>query len=153
MKIELANRKEFEEINELAKQVHKMHVEWRPDIFEDVEIVINKDFFEKLIADKQIYIAKLDNKIIGYLIVMIKEQNNPVMKLKKYLIIDTICVDKRYRGKGIGKELLEFAKGIAKEYNCTDLQLSVNPENTNAINVYENFGFEVKNISYSMKIN
>ena len=152
MKIELADIEELEEINELAKQVHKIHVKWRPDIYKDVEKVIDKSFFEKLITDKQIYVAKLDNKIVGYLMFMIKEQNNPVMNFKKYLIIDTICVNENYRKKGIGTELLEYAKEIAKKYDCTDLQLNVSPENVNAINLYEKFGFTVKGISYSMNI-
>ena len=152
LKIELANIEDLEEINTLARQVHKIHVKWRPDMYKDVKNVIEREFLEKLIADKQIYVAKLDNKIIGYLIFMIKEQNNPIMKFKKYLIIDTICVDKNYRKKGIGTRILEYANNIAKKYNCTDLQLNVNPENIDAIKLYEKFGFNVKGISYSIKV-
>ena len=74
LKIELANIEDLEEINTLARQVHKIHVKWRPDMYKDVKNVIEREFLEKLIADKQIYVAKLDNKIIGYLIFMIKEQ-------------------------------------------------------------------------------
>ena len=41
---------------------------------------------------------------------------------------------------------------LGKEKNCTDMHLTVNPNNRNAIKVYENFGMEVNNISYMMKL-
>ena len=34
---------EQHEINELAKQVHKLHVNWNPDLFLDVEEVISME--------------------------------------------------------------------------------------------------------------
>ena len=43
-------------------------------------------------------------------------------------------------------------KNIAKEKNCTDMYLTVNVENINAIKLYEKFGFKVKSIAYSMQI-
>ena len=70
----------------------------------------------------------------------------------KQLNIEAICVDKNYRGNGIGTLLLDYIKNVGKEQGCTDMYLTVNQENENAIKVYEKFGFEVKNIAYMMKI-
>lgn len=47
---------------------------------------------------------------------------------------------------------MEVVLEIAKTKGCTDLYLTVNKENENAIKVYEKFGFKVKNIAYMMKI-
>ena len=74
------------------------------------------------------------------------------MRYRKQLEIEAICVDQKYRGKGIGTELLKYVKKFGKENNCTDLYLTVNKENVNAIKVYEGFGFKVKSIAYSMQI-
>ena len=74
------------------------------------------------------------------------------MRYRKQLNIDAICVDEKYRGKGIGTKILESVKEIAKSKECTDLYLTVNQENENAIRAYEKFGFKVKNIAYMMKI-
>ena len=63
-----------------------------------------------------------------------------------------MCVDNKYRGQGIGSSLLEFIEKYAKEANCTDIYLTVNEENTNAIKTYEKFGMRVKNIAYSKQI-
>jgi ribosomal protein S18 acetylase RimI-like enzyme len=74
------------------------------------------------------------------------------MRYRKQLNIEAICVDENCRGNGIGTLLLEHIKNIGKEQGCTDMHLTVNQENENAIKVYEKFGFKVKNIAYIMKI-
>jgi len=150
--VEIPKMEDFKRINELALQVHEMHVTWNPDIFKSVEEVINKEYFENLITNEEIYIAKVDKEIVGYIIFNIKEKENPSMRYRKQLNIDAICVDEKYRGKGIGTKILENIKEIAKTRGCTDLYLTVNQENENAIKVYEKFGFKVKNIAYMMKI-
>ena len=61
-------------------------------------------------------------------------------------------VDEKCRGNGIGTALLEYAKKIGKENNCTDIYLTVNEENEGAIKLYESFGLKLKNIAYSMEI-
>lgn len=152
MVIEIPKSTDYIEINNLAKQVHKMHVKWRPDLFLDVDEVIKKSELEGKIQAKEILVAKVENIIVGYVTFTIKEKNNPSMRYRKQLHIEAICVDENSRGKGIGTELLKNVKNIAKENNCNDLYLTVNEENINAIKLYEKFGFKVKNISYSMKI-
>lgn len=140
------------EINELAKQVHKLHVNWNPDLFLDVDEVIPMDRLKNLLDSNSIYVAKIHNKIIGYIIIDIKEKNNGFIRYRKLLTIDTLCIDKDFRGQGIGTKMLEFAKKLGKEQNCTDLHLTVNPNNENAIKVYENFGMKIHNLSYMMKL-
>lgn len=140
------------EINNLAKQVHKLHVNCNSDIFLDVEQVIPIERLEKLLETESIYIARLENKIVGYIIIDIKEKDNGLMRYRKILSIDTLCIDEKFRRQGIGTKMLEFAKRLGKEKNCTDMHLTVNPNNKNAIKVYENFGMKVNNISYMMKL-
>ena len=140
------------EINNLAKQVHKLHVNWNSDMFLDVEQVIPIERLEKLLKTESIYIARLENKIVGYIIIDIKEKDNGFMRYRKILSIDTLCIDEKFKRQGIGTKMLEFAKRLGKQKNCTDMHLTVNPNNKNAIKVYENFGMKVNNISYMMKL-
>lgn len=150
--IEIPQIEDFKKVNELAKQVHELHVNWRPDLFLSVDEVISKECFEEMIRVKEIFVAKIQDEIIGYITFNIKEKNNPSMRYRKQLQIEAICVDEKSRGKGIGTELLKYAKKFGKENNCTDIYLTVNKENENAIKVYEEFGFKVKSIAYSMQI-
>lgn len=150
--IEVPKIKDFKKVNKLAKQVHELHVNWRPDLFLSVDEVINKEDFEKMVQDKEIFVARVEDEIVGYITINIKEKNNPSMRYRKQLQIEAICVDEKNREKGIGTELLKYARKFGKENNCTDLYLTVNKENENAIKVYEEFGFKVKSIAYSMQI-
>ena len=148
----LVKNKTDKKVNELAVQVHELHVKWDSDLFKSVEEAISKEYFESKIKDEGIFIAKEENEIVGYVIFNIAEKDYPSMRYRKQLSIEAICVDENCRGKGIGTALLEYVKKVAKEKGCTDLYLTVNKENDNAIKLYEKFGFRVKNIAYLMKI-
>lgn len=150
--IEPPQKEELKKVNKLAKQVHELHVNWRPDLFLSVEEVITKEEFEERIQAKEIFVAKMQDEIVGYITFNIKEKNNPAMRYRKQLQIEAICVDEEKRGEGVGTELLEKTKEFGKENGCTDMYLTVNQENQNAIKVYEKFGFKVKSIAYSMQI-
>ena len=150
--IEVPKMEDLKTVNKIAKQVQKLHVKWRPDLFLSVDEVITKKEFEEKIQNREIFVAKIDNKIVGYITVNIIEKNNSIIRYRKQLSIEAIAVDENNRGKGIGTSLLEHAKNEAKKNNCTDMYLTVNEENKGAIKLYEKFGFKVKNISYSMKI-
>ena len=152
MKIEVPKMTDYIEINNLAKQVHRIHVKWRPDLYLDIDEVIKKEDLKEKIQSNEIIVAKMQNNIVGYVTFNIQEKNNPIMRYRKQLQIEAICVDENNRCKGIGTELLKYLKNIAKENNCTDMYLTVNKENINAIKVYEKFGFKVKSIAYSMQI-
>lgn len=152
LKIMQPTIKDQSKINNLAKQVHKLHVNWNPDLFLDVEEVISEERLNKLLKTDSIYVAKINNEIVGYIIIDIKEKENEVIRYRKLLSIDTLCIDEDFRGQGIGTKMLEFAKNIAKEQNCTDMHLTVNPNNEKAIKVYEKFGMKVHNLSYMMKL-
>ncbi len=150
--IEIPQIGDYEQVNNLAKQVHELHVKWRPDLFLNVDEVISRDSFKEMIQEKEIFIAKNQSKIVGYITFNIQEKTNPSMRYRKQINIDAICVNEENRGEGIGTLLLEYMKKYGKENNCTDMYLTVNEENENAIKVYEKFGFKVKSIAYSMMI-
>ncbi len=150
--VEIPKIEDLEKVNKLAKQVHEIHVAWRPDLYLHVEDVLQKEYFENLIQNEEILVAKLENEIVGYVTISMQEKNHHGLKFKKYLKIDAICVDEKWREKGIGNALLNFVKDFGKKNGCTDLSLTVNQENEKAIKVYEDFGMKVKSIAYSMEI-
>ncbi len=55
--------------------------------------------------------------------------------------ISNLAVFEKYRGKGIGTELLKKAEELARESGHKKLSLLVEFYNANAKKVYENFGF------------
>lgn len=140
------------QINNLAKQVHKLHVNWNPDLFLDIDEVIPLERLQKLLDSNSIYVACFEDNIVGYIILDILIKDNGFMRYRKLLSIDTLCVDEKFRRKGIGTKLMDFAKNYANENNCTDLYLTVDPNNKEAINAYEKYGMKQHNISYMLKL-
>ena len=47
--IEIPSLEDLKKVNELAVQVHEMHVSWTPDLYRSVEEVISKEYFEILV--------------------------------------------------------------------------------------------------------
>lgn len=150
--IELPKMNDLKRVNELAVQVHEMHVQWNPDLFKSVKEVFNKENYKTRIENKELFVAKLKNEVVGFIMFNISEKENPIMKYRKQLSIEAICVDEKCRREGNGTALLEYVNKLGKENGCTHLYLTVNKENENAIKVYEKFGFNVKNIAYIMKL-
>lgn len=57
-----------------------------------------------------------------------------------------------YRGKGIGRNLLDEMKKYFKSQNCTDIRLLVLSGNTHAIEIYKKNGFLGHNLEMILKI-
>ena len=153
MKIEKAKMEQLEKINKIGVQCHDLHVHWREDIFRKTNNIITKERLKQLIDNEKILVSIENEEVQGFMIIdeKVRLGIEPLVD-KKYLVIDTLAIDEKYRRKGIGTKLLEYAEMIALREGFTDLYLTVNEENTAGINNYEKFGFKVKNIAYSKSV-
>jgi ribosomal protein S18 acetylase RimI-like enzyme len=70
--------------------------------------------------------------------------NHQVFRDMRNLEIEDLCVDEKYRGKGIGKKLFEEAIKHGKENGVKFIELSVWEFNQNAKIFYEHAGMKVK---------
>ena len=87
--------------------------------------------------DKVIFVALDNKKIVGFLsICKYKDEN--------YIYLDDYCVNKDYRGKGIGSHLMNMAFEYAKEKKIDCIKTHVEDANTESINYYNNKGFVEK---------
>lgn len=98
--------------------------------------------FEEIEADKnnELIVAEKDGEIIGTLQITF----TPSLSFQggKRATVESVRVDAKYRGQGIGKELMKWAIERAKKENCAAIQLTTNAERTNAHRFYENLGFK-----------
>lgn len=146
------NIEDYIAINKIALQVHNSHVDWAPDFFAKCDEIITKDTLTDMIQKHNIFVAKINDKIVGYINIIIKIKNQKGFTYRKQLDIDSVCVDKKYRNQGIGTAMINYIKEYAKELNCTHIALNVNPENTEAIHFYEKLGMKIRHISYSLQL-
>ena len=155
MEIEKPIIEDFDEINVIAKEVHDLHVEFRPDIFKQAEKPISQDYFNSLLANNQLYVAKENNRIVGYIIINPKESDGFTEDFYikcKTIIVEALGVKKEYKSKGIGTQLMKFVIDYVKRNGYTDIELTVSSENTDAIKFYEKLGMRPKNIKYQMRV-
>ena len=152
--IRKAKISDFQGIHNLIMQVHKLHVNERNDIYKDVDPMDFEEFRTELSNSNNIYlIAELENEIVGICFSQIKEiSNNKIMKNRKILHIENICVDENHQKKGIGKKLYKQIVQLAKEKNIDNIELMVWGFNENAIKFYKNLGMNIKNLKFEQKI-
>lgn len=125
--IRIANPGDLEAINDLLRQVLKVHHEGRPDLFRaqgkkytDEELL---DIFEN--PDSPVFVYEEGGKVLGYAFCSLEFANSGSLKPVKTLYLDDLCVDVSARGRHIGTKLFEFVKAYAAEKGCYNLTLHV----------------------------
>jgi ribosomal protein S18 acetylase RimI-like enzyme len=89
-------------------------------------------------ADSEIFVLETpESKIIGQL--WLHFTSNRFNGLKECWVWD-LTIHKDHQRKGLGKELMKFAKERAISHSCKELWLLVSSRNNNAIAMYESQG-------------
>ena len=83
-------------------------------------------------------VAQQDNIVVGYIIFWIRYED------EGHII--SIAVDKNYRRKGIGAELVKYAADTFRKCNVKEIKLEVRIGNTGARKFYTELGFKEKEI-------
>ena len=148
MEIRIAKKENLEQIVNILEQVSQIHYESRPDIFKKKsKMKVKEDTIEIMNDKEKKVLVAIDNtsRIYGLLIYKIKEVKNHInLKDSKILWIDELGVDEKYRGKGIGRSLMEEALMISKKLNCQRIELNCWDFNEKAISFYEKFGMSLQ---------
>lgn len=87
----------------------------------------------------EVLLMKYENNYAGMATTFI---NYSTFKLKPYMYIHDVVVLDKFRGKGLGKALIQELINISKERGYCKLTLEVREDNSAAQQVYANLGFE-----------
>ena len=108
--------------------------------------------FEEIQIDKnnELIVAELDGAIIGTLQITF----TPSISFQggKRATVESVRVDEKYRGQGIGRELMLFAINRAREEKCVSMQLTTNADRPDAHRFYENLGFKGTHLGMKLKL-
>jgi GNAT superfamily N-acetyltransferase len=106
--------------------------------------------FREIEADpnNELIVAGLDGEVIGTL----QLTYTPSLSFQgsKRSTVESVRVDARYRGKGIGREMMVWAMERAREKGCISMQLTTHADRKDAHRFYENMGFKATHVG--MKI-
>ena len=94
-----------------------------------------KHLLKELTSNKLLdhYVYELDGEVVGFYI---------ASKVLDLVEVFTIAVDSSYRKMGIGTKLLAHLVDLARKNSANEIWLEVSVKNTEAIGLYEKFGFK-----------
>ena len=107
------------------------------------EKYVVKNCFEKIYNEKNnvIYVAKIENEIVGYIYCKIDSiEYGPT--IEQEALIDGLYVDENYRKQGIATALINSVKEWAKENEIKYLFINVLEKNKNALSLYYKNNFK-----------
>ena len=120
------------------KLLEKSDLELMLDFVDDENTKYNVDELKNFINNESNYgfIAKLDNKIIGfaYGYILLRPDG------KKDFYLHAIDIMKEYQGQGYGTEFMNYIKEKIKEIGCRKMFLITNKSNISACKCYEKAG-------------
>ena len=151
IEIRFAEEKDYNQVEKIMKQVQAMHTEWRPDVYKNIEILLPLDMYMDYVNNRELIVATLDSEgVVGILIYVTRNISGGPMVDRKVMFIDSMGVDEKYRGEGIGRELFAFARNICEEQAYDGLELQVNAKNVAAKRMYEKYGFTEKSVNMEL---
>ena len=151
--LQLATSADRERVNQLARQVQSLHVQWRPDLFADTEEMFPQERFDAAVKERSLYVAKLDDLTLGYALLKIRNyEGHPGLINRRVMVIEELCVEEALRDQGFGREMVEDIHALARAFRCTDLQLGVYPQNDDAVGFYQKCGFTIRAIEMQKKL-
>jgi len=96
-----------------------------------------------------IYVAETERRIIGLVVGIMPEQTKEelleLIPSKRGNVLELV-VENRYRGKGVGKMLMESIEDYFKQNGCTVLGVEVFSPNKNAYLLYSKLGYRERTI-------
>ncbi|MCP3926153.1 MAG: GNAT family N-acetyltransferase [Desulfobacterales bacterium] len=135
MKIQILDKEHLYEIEDLWKELNDLHRELSTDFKEHFELFTFEKRCEQLYEkdELRVFVACVEEKNIGYCIVTQDRNDGEV---------DSLFIQKRYRGQDVGNQLMQNGLKWLNEKQCTNIKIHVAEGNEFAIGFYEKFGFK-----------
>ena len=155
MRIRNAGLRDIPAIIDLLQQVGQVHHEIRPDIFRAGAQKYNESALAEIISDptRPIFVAVEGSFVRGYCFCIHEDtQGDSVLTDRRELYIDDLCVDEKYRGRGVAKALYAHVVDYARDCGCTSITLNVWEGNDNARRFYELAGMTPRKTYMEMKL-
>lgn len=118
--------------------------------FEEIEADKNNELIVAILSEPSVVADELNENVVGTLQLTF----TPSISFQggKRATVESVRVDEKYRGQGIGRELMKWAIERAKQENCISMQLTTNAERTEAHRFYENLGFTKSHLGMKLKL-
>lgn len=154
IKILKAQPHDLKEILRLSRCLFENEINKNLDPHLNLEWIDSQEaegFFLNLIKDESIFLALLNDTVVGYLAGIIHKNKLPYNKLK-FGEIFHLYLDEKTRGVGLGKRLMEAFKERCLQESIHHLKVTASAPNRRALSFYQNNGFNPYEITLLKKI-
>lgn len=135
--VSIATLAEIDELVHLLNVLFTQDIEFEPDYAKQkagVEQIINNPEIGEIL------VMKADGKVVGMVSLL---YSISTALGGKVAILEDMVIDKDFRRKGLGKELLQEAIAFAQKRGCLRLTLLTDYDNEAAIRFYQSAGFSL----------
>jgi ribosomal protein S18 acetylase RimI-like enzyme len=108
--------------------------------------------FREIEADpsNELMVAELNGAVVGTLQLTFTPSIS--FQGSKRATVESVRVDEKYRGRGIGRDMMMWAIERAKERGCVSMQLTTNTDRTDARRFYESLGFSGTHLGMKIRL-
>lgn len=94
--------------------------------------------------------AEKDGEVVGVMSIMLRHVESPTQVTRNVIFVDSLAVDEKHRGQGIGHAFFDFLKMWKEEIGADGMELQVNARNEKAYQMYKDYGFTEKSINMEL---
>jgi len=134
--VRAATEEDIPRILELYNDLTSTGEQSRPSL-DDVQRVISEIAF---MPGHELLVAEEDGVVVGTMVLLIVP--NLSHGALPWAIIENVVIDGKYRRRGIGRLLMEYAIKQARKAGCYKVQLLSNKQRHEAHQFYQTLGFE-----------
>ena len=143
-------------ICELGQILNANHHSARPDIYADATTEFGRDKPPWLSSlqgeDRATFVAELGAKAVGFITIQVVKPISPLLQPMVVGRIGSVAVSEQVRGCGVGSSLIKLAEEWAREQGATDIRLAVWKFNEQAIDLYQELGYEIRAFEMGKRI-
>ena len=153
--IRIVQTKDFILLAQLNHQVQNLHYDIEPTIFKVYSQDEMAHLFQRVLTRgaSKAYVAQIDQRPVGYILISEKHlEETEYRKSYRVLYIEQICVKREFKGKGIGKELVKYAKEYAKDKGIKRLEMDYWSKNESSGLFFRGQGFKNYNESLCFEL-
>ena len=146
MTIRPATKDDLHGLIRIFAEENGFHAAMVPEFIKATDHLLTGDELTEMLdhPEQHLLVADSEGNIIGAALVSVDASDpEPWIQPRRFGYIEEVVVSEEYRGRGIGKRLLESINHWAKQQGLEEIELHVWQRNHRATAFYESLGYEI----------